>query len=379
METGRNGQLRVLLVGGGVAALEAMVALRSLAGERVQIDLLAPDSDFHHKPLATAEPFAAGQVQRFDLRTLAGGCGARHHLGTVIGIDAERRTVRTSRGATFEYDELLVAVGARPLQAIPGAMTFGGPENGYAFRGLLAELERGAVSRIAFALPGGVTWALPLYELALQTSERLRRAGDCKTEILLVTPEETPLALVGREGSRAVAAVLEERRVEFVGSTYVSTFTGGRLEAVPGEPISADAVVALPRLRGIALAGVPQDADGFVTTDLHGRVRGLPNVYAAGDITRFPIKQGGLAAQQAAAVAETIAARAGADVTPRPFDPVLRGILLTGSEPIFLRTELGMGSHSATDTEPLWWPAAKTSARYLTPYLAQYAGLSYSL
>jgi sulfide:quinone oxidoreductase len=379
MGSSRNGQpLRVLLAGGGVAALEAMVALRALAGDRVHIDLLAPDSDFHHRPLATAEPFGAGQVQRFELRGLAHGCAAEHHLGTLIGIDPEERIARTSRGATYRYDELLIAVGARPRRSIPGALAFRGPQDGPAIRALLDDLERGVVRRLVFALPGGVTWPLPLYELALQTAERLSGAGGSQAELLFVTPEDTPLRLLGTEASSIVAGLLAERGVEVRAGSYPSTFAHGRLELVPGGSVAADRVVTLPRLQGVQLAGVPQDADGFVKTDLHGRVDGVPNVYAAGDITTFPIKQGGLSAQQADAVAEVIAARAGAPVTPRPFDPVLRGLLLTGGEPIYLRTELSaVGTPSESSTEPLWWPPAKTSARYLTPYLARYAGLAY--
>ncbi len=108
-------------------------------------------------------------------------------------------------------------------------------------------------------------------------------------------------------------------------------------------------------------------------------MEGLADVYAAGDITDFPVKQGGLATQQADAVAEAIAARAGADVTPRPFEPVLRGLVLTGETPRYLRAELkrGLGGRSAVDDEPLWWPAGKIAGLYLGPYLAEHAGLAF--
>jgi sulfide:quinone oxidoreductase len=89
MSAGANGRMRVLIAGGGVAALEAMVALRALAEERVDITLLAPDRDFFYRPLAVAEPFGLGQVQRFDLATHAQGCGARHELGSVVSVDPE--------------------------------------------------------------------------------------------------------------------------------------------------------------------------------------------------------------------------------------------------------------------------------------------------
>ena len=57
----------------------------------------------------------------------------------------------------------------------------------------------------------------------------------------------------------------------------------------------------------------------------------MDGVFAAGDATTFPIKQGGLAAQQADAVAEMVACAAGADIRPQPFRPILRGTLLTGA------------------------------------------------
>ena len=86
----------------------------------------------------------------------------------------------------------------------------------------------------------------------------------------------------------------------------------------------------MPRLVGPSLRGIPAERDGFIHTDPHGRVPGLEDVFAAGDATTFPVKQGGLAAQQADAVAEAIAASVGADIDPQPFRPILRGTLLTG-------------------------------------------------
>jgi sulfide:quinone oxidoreductase len=101
-------------------------------------------------------------------------------------------------------------------------------------------------------------------------------------------------------------------------------------------------------------------------------VAGLDDCYAAGDGTDFPIKQGGLAAQQADAVAEHVAARYGAPVEPAPFTPVLRGMLLTGATPRFLSASLGhRPEEGATSSQPLWWPATKIAGRYLAPYLLE--------
>ena len=101
--------------------------------------------------------------------------------------------------------------------------------------------------------------------------------------------------------------------------------------------------------------------DGFIGTDAHGRVAGLEGVFAAGDATSFPVKQGGLAAQQADAVAETIAASVGVDIDPQPFRPILRGVLLTGGPPRYLQADISgrSGDDSTISGEALWWPPDK--------------------
>ena len=98
----------------------------------------------------------------------------------------------------------------------------------------------------------------------------------------------------------------------------------------------------------------------------------MDGVFAAGDATAFPIKQGGLAAQQADAVAEVIACAVGADVHPPPFRPILRGTVLTGAAARYLRADIsgGAGDDSTISTEALWWPPNKLCGRYLAPYLS---------
>ena len=365
----------MLIAGGGVAALEAMVALGRMAGDLVDVELLSPDRDFFYRPLAVGEPFGLGEVLRFDLATLARGCGATHRLGTLTSVDADAHEVRTSRNVTFEYDFLLIATGARPREALPGALTFRGDADVSLIRGLLSDIDRGLVQRLAFALPGGVTWPLPLYELALLTAEHAR---DTDLEITIVTPEESPLHILGRKASETVAGQLEDHGIRHLPMTYPDSYAKGELRIVPGPPLLVDAVVSLPRLKGIPFAGVPQDEDSFIPVDPTGRVQGLVDVFAVGDITTFPVKQGGLAAQQADVAATEIAAAAGADVVSESFDPVLRGLLLSDS-PRFFRAELsgGRGGASTADPDALWWPAAKIASRFLSPYLAEHAGLAY--
>jgi sulfide:quinone oxidoreductase len=356
-----------------------MVALRTLAEDRVDIELLSPDQDFFYRPLAVQEPFGEGGALRFDLRTLATGCGARHRLGSLASVEASEHRARTKQGEPLSYDSLLLATGARRQIALPGALTYRGSEDTVAFRRILNELRSGEATTLAFVVPSGVTWPLPLYELALQTASQLTEE-DVEARITFLTPEESPLAVFGKEGSQVVEELLAARKIELVTRVHAERFEDGLLQLVPGAPHAAERLVALPRLVGISVAGVPHDGSGFVHTDAFGRVPTLDDVYAAGDGTSFPIKQGGLAAQQADAVASSIAERAGAPVAPKPFDPVLRGLLLTGSQPEYLRAELG-GGHmyaSVVAEAPLWWPATKIAARYLGPYLAEHVDLAFS-
>src|SRR4051812_16622598 len=147
---------------------------------------------------------------------------------------------------------------------------------------------------------------------------------------MVVAPEPRPLDVFGPVASDAVARLLHRAGVAFVGDTAPDSVLGDALLLRDGRLLTADAVIALPRLLGRHVTGLPADPDGFISIDEHARVTGVPGVFAAGDVTAGPIKQGGLATQQADAAAEAIAAEAGADLEPRPYRPVLRGLLLTG-------------------------------------------------
>ncbi len=368
---------RVLIAGGGVAALEAALALRKLGEGRVSVELLAPQSQFWYRPLAVAEPFDLGEVRHFDLAELAAAAGASFSSGALSSVDVGGRLAHTSVGSSVPYDVLLVACGAGPTPAVPGALTFRGPADTERIRQLLEEIIAGQVGRVAFVVPWGAVWSLPIYELALLTAAYLAKRGLDRVELVLVTPEEEPLQLFGRAGSEAVRKLLEGRGIDLQTGSCPVELVEGELRLIPGGTMAADRVVALPRLRGPGIDGLPQTVEGFLPVDAHGQVHGLADVFAAGDITSFPVKQGGIAAQQADAAAEMIAANAGADLTPQPFRPVLRGLLLTGRQPRYLRHEItgGGGDVSEASPEPLWWPPAKIVGRYLAPFLGSFAGV----
>ena len=367
--------LHVLIAGGGVAALEATLALRALAEERVDIELLAPDADFVYRPMAVAEPFQQGEVKRFPLARLAELAGARLTPGTLARVDLDNHRVETADGTELNWDVLLVALGAGAREGIAGGLTFRGPNERAALTEIVDDAVAGRVQSLTFALPTRAAWPLPLYELALMTKIRLEDAGATTVRVDLVTPEAEPLAVFGREASESIKSLLETRGIGLRTNTTPVVFRSGALVVVPGRAIRTERVVSLPVPEGRRIPGLPTDGQGFVRADAYGRVEGREDVYAAGDITTFPLKQGGIATQQADAAAESIAALADASVAPHPFKPVLRGLLLTGLTPRYISASL-LDDASEVDSEPLWWPPAKIVGRYLAPFLAQHVGLS---
>jgi sulfide:quinone oxidoreductase len=367
--------LHVLIVGAGVAALEAALALRAEAEGRVDVELLAPDVDFVYRPMAVAEPFQHGEARRFPLARLVELAGARLTPGTLARLDLDRRLAVTADGTELGWDVLLVALGARGREGVPGGLTFRGPEDRAAFAELVDEAVSGGFRSMTFALPTLAAWPLPLYELALMMKIRLDDGGATTVTVDLVTPEAEPLAVFGREASASVKRLIETRGIGLRTHTTPVVFRRGVLNVVPGRAIRTERVVSLPVPEGRRIPGLPDDGRGFVRTDLYGQVEGLEDVFAAGDITTFPLKQGGIATQQADAAAEMIAARAGAPVTPQPFRPVLRGLLLTGLTPRFMEASL-LDDTAEIDSEPLWWPPAKIVGRHLAPFLAEHVGLS---
>ena len=369
-------RFRVVIVGGGVAALEGLLALRELAADRVDIALVAPVDEFLYRPLSVGEPFGLTAPRRFSLWEIARDQDASFHRTRLESIDADRRSIRTAADTELAYDALLIAIGARPAEGVPGALTFGGSSDVPQLREVLDETESGVVHRIAFTMSDETWWPLPAYELALLTSAHMERQAVANVSVEVVTPESRPLGLFGSEGSDRVSRLLERAGISVHTGAVPERFEGGCLRVRDGAGLEFDRVIALPIATVPHIAGLPEQGPrGLIPTDRHARVEGLSRVYAAGDATWFPIKQGGLAAQQADSAASAIAALAGAPVTPQSFRPVLRGVLLTGSGPHYLRSDRRGGSVPDTSRSVLWWPPSKVAGRLLSPYL--FARLGY--
>ena len=371
----QNEPLHVLVAGGGVAAAELLLAVRSLADERVELELVAPSAQLPFRPASTATALDGGGVAEYDLQAIASDTGARFRRDTVEAVARDAHRVRLASGTSASYDALVLAVGARARVGVPGAVMFRDQRDSRRLAALIDGLGTAAAPRVVFAAPTGVSWTLPLYELALLASSELARR-DLLAEIVVITPEDAPLEVFGRSVSRHVASLLSDRAVRRLRGS-AQHVARGRVILGTGEALAADAVVSVPRLVGRRISGVPADWNGFVRTDRHGRVAELEDVFAAGDVTSFPVKQGGLATQQADVVAAVLAARAGGRVELPSGRSILRARLLGAEPPCYLQAELDAAGRPlpsedvpAVSDEADWWPASKLFGRHLTPWMA---------
>jgi sulfide:quinone oxidoreductase len=362
---GGRDRVRAVIAGAGIAGLETLVALRELAGDRLDVALIDPAQTFRVRALAVGEPFGLGAPRRYAIAQLAADLGAVHVRDAVSRVDAAAGAVMLRSAHSIDFDVLVLAVGATPRPWLRGGVLLDPDGGGRALTALRGELEAADSARVVVAVPAEARWTLPAYEVALML------AGIAGVDVTVVTPEREPLEIVGGPVSRAVRDELRAGGVSLVTGETARMLPGGSVAVGDGHHIAATAVVQLPRLIGPGIAGVPCDRRGFIQVDPAGRVHGLADVFAVGDGAGPGIAQGGLAAQQADAIAVAIARRAGASVAEDPpSPPVLRAVMRTRRGPRYIRADLEPGGSGEVSEHSLWWPPTKVAASWLMPWLS---------
>jgi sulfide:quinone oxidoreductase len=362
-----------LIAGGGVAALEACLFLRAhVTATDLAIDLLTPSRELSSRPLAVVTSFGGARRWSTSLETFA----ADHdvtlvHDGLARVMPAER-TVETTSGVRAHYDALLVAVGAGAVPHLPGAVTLRGADDAPSVRRIIDEAATRLHPRLTFVVGSRLSWAVPLYELALLAAVELGDRGR-RSELSVVTPEAAPLELLGASAGVALSRLLAARGVNVIPRASAIEAGDGELRLADGRTVRADRAAALPRAVGRFVDGLPHDDEGFIPVDGYGRVDGVPGVFAAGDATAFPLKQGAIAAQQADAAASAMLAELGFPVQPSAASTVLTGLLQTDGEPEppHGRNGEGPASNDAPRGHTLWWPPSRLAGSLLGPYLAR--------
>ena len=367
---GGMNRFSVLIAGGGVAALEALLRLCRLAGDQVDITVLAPNEDFAYRALSVREPFSQGAAKRYPVGPMLDHANADWVQDTLSSVNLGRRIVRTGGGAELHFDALLVAVGARAKPVVEYARTFDDRHADEIMRGVVQDIESGYVRKLAFVKPAGPVWPLPLYELALMSARAGYDAG-IELQLDLFAADSRPLPMFGATVGEKVAELLQDAGITFRAETEPKVVRTGHLVTPDGSELDVDTVVAMPRLYGPGTKGLPLSEHGFIKVSPECDVPGTDSrVFAAGDAIDFPVKHGGVGSQAADVAAAAIARQAGVDVAVTPFRPVIHGKLLTGSGPKFLfaRYVGGEGFDSVIADAPVGSTEKVTSAE-LSPYL----------
>jgi len=360
----------VVICGAGIAGVEGLLRLRRLAGDRVAVTLLSPEDELVCRPLAVLEPFAPARPSRYSLERIVVGAQASWVRDRLVRVDAEARVAHTSHGEELPFDAMLVALGARESSPYEHAQLFSDRGAAERFETIVHEIDTGETTSVAFVLPDWPVWPIPLYELALLTAAHARRSGRA-VRITFITPEARPLKVFGQAAGEATERLLIDAGIDL--HTGVVARVPAPQRVTFGErELEAQRIVTVPRVTGPAVPGLPAGTSWFVPVDDRCRVLDTQGrVFAAGDVTDFPVKHGGIGAQQADTAAAGIAHLAGAGERPPPFEPVIRGTLLTGERPLYLvaRVIEGIGWHTELYGQAPWPAEHKIAAEELGPYL----------
>src|SRR5439155_2516971 len=112
---------RVVIAGGGVAALEAVLAFQDLDPDHaLSVEVIAPDTRFVYRPLSVRDPFGPRSTRAYDLEPLVQHGGAQMRHGQVDGVDTDERLVTLGDGTQLAYDALLLATGVTRQPALHG-------------------------------------------------------------------------------------------------------------------------------------------------------------------------------------------------------------------------------------------------------------------
>ncbi len=351
--------------------MEAVLRLRRLAGDQLDITLVSPSEMLVYRPLAVLEPFGAALVNRYPVARIVSDTGIRWIRAGFDWVD-RAANIAHAGGEDVSYDALLLAIGGHPLP-MPGGVFVFSDRTAPAFREILEQTWSGAISRIAFVAAAEPSWPLPIYELALLTAARAGDADRPRAEIIVGEPGPRPLAAFGREASEAVTELLANARIGVYTRCEIREQDGPLLHTPEGD-LRPDLIVTVPRITGPNVRGIAGHAiDRFLHVDEHCRVTGAGGrIFAAGDATHLPVKQGGVGAQQADTAAASIVHLAGLGPAPPPLHPVIRGVLLTGGQPLYLTAHLiaGQGVRAQVTRTPPWPIDDKIVAEELSPYLA---------
>lgn len=275
-------EYRYLLVGGGMTADAACRGIREHDPDG-PIGLVGEDpyEPYARPPLSKA--LWKGKPEDSIWRGTP-ALGVDFHLGRrIVSLDLDGRTATDDTGETHAYERLLLATGGTPRQLPTGdgeVIYYRTFETYKRLREIAGEGVRVAV------IGGGFIGSEIAAALAM---------NGCAVTIVFpdagigakVFPAELAAYVNDYYRSKGVEVLPREKVAEIDRAG-----NGLRAKTESGRSIEVDAVVAglgiVPRTDLAEQAGL--EVDDGVTVDEHGRVGGHEDVFAAGDVARFPVR-----------------------------------------------------------------------------------------
>jgi sulfide:quinone oxidoreductase len=365
-------RVRILVAGSGPGALEATLALSRSEQLDAEISLISPQTEYLYRPNLVMEPFGVVSTARYSVGEIIRHPSVQQWQGLIERVDPAAGKAWSPENDEFDFDAMVVATGTRPRIELPApAITIGAPDWKEDVAQVVAEIDAGEISNVIFTRPAGAAYSLPMYELALMAADRASRQSQRQITIAVVTPERIPLELFGAENSERVAKLCAQSGVLVRTANEAAVYDGTTLTLADGETFAAGRVIAVPGLDPIVPEGLPAGAGGFIEVDEHQLVTGTTNIYAVGDVTDFPLKQGGLASEAADAAAAAIEAQLGSRETAEPFTGETQGILLTTQTRLMMRARITKDGSTSLPIDQPSGPVQKIASRLLAERLQE--------
>ena len=290
VSSGARKPRRVVIVGGGAAGFAAAEMLRRQRYDG-SIAMLSDDAASPVDRPNLSKDYLAGTAPEewIPLRDDAFYADRKidlHLACAVTAIDPRKREVATADGSRIPYDRLLLATGAEPVRLpLPGMDL----PHVHTLR-TLAD-SRAIIAQCANARTAVVMGAS---FIGLEVAASLRTRG---LEVHVVAPDKRPMERVlGAQMGDFVRSLHEEHGVVFHLEDTASAIERDRVTLERGGTLRADLVVAgvgvRPRLALAQDAGLAIDRG--VTVDEYLQTS-APDVFAAGDIARWPDPRSGSA------------------------------------------------------------------------------------
>ena len=268
--------LSVVICGGGFAAAGRFT--RSPVGCRtVTVTPLAPDEYLNYRPQTVLTPFTGSPVARYPIGELAAVAGTQWVRDRLASVNLGAHRARTTDGQSLVYDALLLAPGAPERKPSPHVALFTDRTKGQTFRGIVEEIDAGAITSLTLIEPGCPSWPLPLYELALLTAKHVHDRG-LHVQIALTPLSPRPLYPFGEVVGATVQRLLQDAGVTLYLRTSAHIVGPRLVELKPsGVQLHQDRIVTLPTIIGPNVQDVPGDThDRFIPVDDRCRVSLVP-------------------------------------------------------------------------------------------------------